>query len=246
MMTDLSVVIATYNRAHFLQQALRALESQQVPDSLRWEVVVVDNNSRDSTRQVVDTFSKASPVSVQYVFEPRQGQSHARNRGIQESRGAVIAFTDDDVLPAPNWVAGIPAACDRWKADGVGGRILPQWDASPPQWLSQSRDLLTRLALMDSEENRLLTFPMQGWPQVWGANMAFRRDLFEKVGTFDPDRGMVGTKLFRGEEVDLINRALESGLKVAYDARLTVFHRIGRDRIRRAYFYKFRTPDMRR
>jgi len=238
MMIDLSVVIATYNRADLLQQALRALEAQQVPDSLRWEIVVVDNNSRDATPQVVHTFSETSPVCVHYVFEPRQGQSHARNRGIQESRGAVIAFTDDDVLPAPDWVAGIHAAFDRWKTDGVGGRILPQWDASPPLWLSQSRDLLARLALMDSEESRLLTFPTQGWPQVWGANMAFRRDLFEKVGTFDPDRGMMGTKLFRGEEVDLINRALQSGLTVAYDASLTVFHRIGPDRIRRAYFYK--------
>jgi glucosyl-dolichyl phosphate glucuronosyltransferase len=238
MMPHVSVVIATYNRGHLLKETLEALGSQQYPDSLAWEIVVVDNNSRDMTPAVVDAFSKTSRVPVRYVFEARQGVCLARNRGIEQATGSVIAFTDDDVLPAGDWVAGVSAAMDRWNADGVGGRILPHWEAPPPRWLAQNRRLLGYLALMDIDQSQLLTFPTKVWPEVWGANMAFRRRLFERVGVFDPRRGNIGGKLFRGEEVELVNRALEQGLRIAYDASLTVLHRVGRERMRRKYFRK--------
>ena len=133
MSMQVSVVIGTYNRAHLLEGTLEALASQEVPGSLEWEIVVVDNNSRDATAQVTTAFSKTTATRVRYVFEPQQGLSHARNRGIREARGAIIAFTDDDVLPASDWIAEIAAAIDRWKADGVGGRILPRWETSPPR-----------------------------------------------------------------------------------------------------------------
>lgn len=238
MTAQLTVVIATYNRAELLEGALRALASQEVAASLKWEVVVVDNNSYDATAQVVTAFSKTAVIPVRYVFEPQQGVSHARNRGIAEAGGSILAFTDDDVLPAPDWIAQVVAAIGRWSAHGVGGRILPRWEAAPPQWLTANRHLLNRLTVMDFGESRLLPFPMQDRPQVWGANMAFRRELFETVGGFDSHVGMVGTKLFRGEDVELINRALARGLRIAYDPALTVLHRIGPPRMRKAYFRK--------
>jgi len=238
MTMRVSVVIGTYNRAYLLEGTLKALASQEVPNSLKWEIVVVDNNSRDTTAQVVTAFSKTTATPVRYLFEPQQGLSHARNRGIKEARGSIIAFTDDDVLPAPDWIAQVAAAIERWNVHGVGGRILPRWEISPPRWLAGNRHLLSRLAIMDFEASRLLALPLEARPQVWGANMAFRRELFEMVKEFDPRRGMVGKKLFRGEETDLINRAMELGLKIAYDAALTVFHRIGSDRMRKGYFRK--------
>jgi glycosyltransferase involved in cell wall biosynthesis len=238
MNLQVSVVIGTYNRAHLLEGTLQALASQEVPDSLKWEIVVVDNNSRDATARVVTAFSKTTATPVRYVFERRQGVSNARNRGIQEARGSIIAFTDDDVLPAPDWIAQVAAAVDRWNAHGVGGRILPRWEATPPRWLTENRNLLARLAIMDFEASRLLALPLEAEPQVWGANMAFRRELFERVGEFNSRLGVVGKKLFRGEEPDLIHRALELGLKIVYDPALTVFHRIGSDRVRKAYFRK--------
>jgi glycosyltransferase involved in cell wall biosynthesis len=234
---QVSVVIGTYDRARLLQGTLQALASQEAPDCLKWEIIVVDNNSRDTTAQVVTAFSKTTATPVRYLFEARQGVSHARNRGIREARGSIIAFTDDDILPAPDWIAQVAAAMDRWNAYGVGGRILPRWETSPPIWLTENRDLLDRLSIMDFEASHLLELPLKR-PQVWGANMAFRRELFERVGEFDPRRGIIGKKLFRGEETDLISRALELGLTIAYDAALTVFHRIGSDRMRRAYFRK--------
>jgi GT2 family glycosyltransferase len=243
MTIQVSVVIGTYNRAHLLEDTLKALASQEVPDSLKWEIVVVDNNSADTTAQVVAAFSKTTATPVRYVFEPQQGLSHARNRGIKEARGSILAFSDDDVLPAHDWIAQLAAAIDRWNAHGVGGRILPRWETSPPRWLTEDRHLLSLLAIMDFEASRLLALPLEAQPQVWGANMAFRRELFESVGEFDPRLGVVGKKLFRGEETGLINRALELGLKIAYDAAPTVFHRIGPDRMRKAYFRKLMFDD---
>ena len=238
MTMQVSAVIGTYNRAHLLRGTLEALASQDVPSTLQWEVVVVDNNSRDTTAQVVAAFSKTTATPVRYVFEPQQGLSHARNRGIREARGSIIAFTDDDVLPASDWIAEVVGAIDRWNAHGVGGRILPRWETSPPRWLTDNRRLLNRIAVMDFEAGRLLAPPLDAGPQVWGANMAFRRELFERIGEFDPRRGLVGKKLYRGEDTDLVDRALERGLRIAYDPALTVFHRIGSDRMRKAYFRK--------
>ena len=233
---ELSVVIGTYNRAHLLAGTLGALAAQQVPPSLDWEIVVVDNNSTDATAQVVAAFSPKTAIPVRYVSEPRQGISHARNRGIREAQGSILAFTDDDVLPAPDWVSEVAAGMERWDAHGVGGRILPQWEGERPGWLTENRRPLRLLALMESAESGWLAMPLKPHPQVWGANMAFRREVFDRVGEFDPRRGVVGKRLFRGEESDLIERALDLGLKIAYDPTLTVFHRIGPDRMRKAYF----------
>ena len=232
---QVSVVVATYNRAHLLLGTLEALAAQRVPSDLAWEIVVVDNASRDGTADLVRWFSKSAPVPTRSVREERPGVSHARNRGLAEARGAVLAFTDDDVLPADDWVAAIPAALARWNALGVGGRILPRWEAPPPRWLTESKRLRESLALEESEESRLLSLPRR-LPTIWGANMTFRREVFERAGGFDPRRGRVGEKLSRGEEVDLVERALGLGLPLAYDASLVVFHRIGADRMRRGYF----------
>jgi GT2 family glycosyltransferase len=95
---------------------------------------------------------------------------------------------------------------------------------------------LNRLAIMDVNVGCLFARPLVGRARVWGANMAFRRELFERVGAFDPRRGLVGKRLARGEETDLVDRALDHGLRIAYDPAPTVFHLIGRDRMRKAYF----------
>ena len=242
---QLSVVLATWNRAPLLADTLRALAAQEVPPGLAWEIVVVDNNSTDATAQVVDEFAAGAPVPLRRVFEPEQGLSRARNRGIREAQGTILAFCDDDVLPAGDWVARIPAALERWSADGIGGRILPRFEgpSPPPAWLTGNRRLLRQLALMDWEESGPLALPLAPNPQVWGANMAFRRQVFDRVGEFDPRRGVFGRRLFRGEEADLIARALSLGMRIAYDASLTVHHRIGPDRMRKAYFRRLAFDD---
>src|SRR5688500_504515 len=101
---DASVLICTYNRARLLEATLASLAAMRVPPDLHWDVIVVDNNSTDGTRAVIESHVHAFPVALRYVFEPRQGKSHALNSGAAASAAEVIAFTDDDVRIDPDWL----------------------------------------------------------------------------------------------------------------------------------------------
>ena len=168
---DCSVIIATYNRSHLLADTLRSLSAQQVPRTLQWEVVVVDNNSSDTTKETVRRFGETSSVPVRYEFEPRLGQSFARNSGIEVAKGAVILFTDDDILPERDWVSGMLSALTADRLDGVGGRVLPQWEADLPDWLSPRPDLLSWLALVEEDKPCRLEYPLsphvESWAPAW-------------------------------------------------------------------------------
>lgn len=235
---DCSVVIATYNRAGLLADTLRSLEAQQVPPTIRWEVVVVDNNSRDATREVVERFRETAAVNVRYEFEPRQGQSFARNRGIESAAGAVILFTDDDIIPEPNWVGAMFTTIATAGYDGVGGRVLPRWEAEVPRWLVGRHDVQSWLALVDAGRPSMLEYPLVATNRIVGASMGFRRDLFEEFGPFPTTLGHRGARMYGGEEVVFINRVLFKGRRIRYDPSIVVHHRIQADRLRRTFFLR--------
>ena len=236
-----SVLLATHNRASILEGALAALSAQKTPPGLAWEAILVDNNSTDATRKVIETAAAGAPVPFRYVFEGRQGKSFAVNTGLEHARGAVIALTDDDVQPAPDWIACAAGVLDRWNADAAGGCILPFWEIPPPAWLLENKAALWgNLALLDQPEAGPVTLPLtREKVKVWGANMVVRRALLDELGGLDTRYGPVGERRFNGEDTDLIRRTLTAGHRVVYDPALTVFHRIGRERLRRRYFYRW-------
>jgi glycosyltransferase involved in cell wall biosynthesis len=231
-----TVIIATHNRAGKLRETLEALLAQKTPDALAWEILVVDNGSTDGTLEVFRSLAMQAPGRFRYVSEPRPGKSRALNAGIAVARGAVIALTDDDVSPAADWVATAATVLDRRGADGAGGRILPRWEAHVPSWLLGSNRLLDALAIMEFDEPAMLPVPAGSYPQVWGANMVWRRSALVAAGGFDTRLGPVGAKRYCAEDVDIVRRMLEAGRIVAYDPALTVYHRVSRARLRRAYF----------
>jgi glycosyltransferase involved in cell wall biosynthesis len=228
-----SIVLCTYNRPLSLRVTLDALNAQRTPFDLRWELLVIDNNSTDSTRGVIEEFAARARMPVRHVFEPAQGLSHARNVGVAESEGAVVAFTDDDVHPASDWVAKIVSTMSKTGADVLGGRILAAWDGPAPAWLRDPafQGLLT---IMD-DPRRTEVLNAHRRPCVWGANMAFRRTVLERIGPFDTRRGICGRRRYGGEETEFVARALAAGYRVIYDPSVVVWHRIGRDRMRIAY-----------
>ena len=121
---DVSIVVSTYNRCRLLEEALRALLSQTSAD-VAYEILVVDNNSTDQTRPLVEGLAKQNPEKLKYLFEPKQGLSYGRNTGIAAAKAPIIAFTDDDVRVAPDWVwrikTGFEANPD---IDFLGGRVV--------------------------------------------------------------------------------------------------------------------------
>jgi glycosyltransferase involved in cell wall biosynthesis len=236
MSLAVTVMVATHNRASLLRQTLEALIEQETPESLGWEILVVDNGSTDGTLEVFRTMAMLAPGRLRYLFEPRLGKSRALNAGLAVARGAVIALTDDDVSPAVDWVATAATVLDTRGVDGAGGRILPRWEVEPPSWLLGSRQLLDCLAIMDFDRPVMLPVPPGRPPQVWGANMVFRRQALMALDGFDTRLGPVGDRRFCEEDCDIVRRMLAAGRSMAYDPALTVFHRVPRARLKRAYF----------
>ncbi len=131
-----SIIIATYNRAGDLRETLRSIA--RLSPSGEWEVVVVNNNSSDNTREVVLDAAREFPTDLRYLFEAEQGRSAALNAGIRASRGQIILTTDDDVRIEPDWMDAAAHAIDSLGCDYVGGKVLPIWGGARPALAAQS------------------------------------------------------------------------------------------------------------
>ena len=125
-----SIVIATYNRAADLRETLKSLAGLHADGP--WEVIVVDNNSPDDTRQVVLDAAPSFPVPLRYLFEREQGRSPALNCGIRAAAGEIVVTTDDDVRVPADWLNQAAAGLERLQCDYVGGRVMPIWGGPRP------------------------------------------------------------------------------------------------------------------
>jgi glycosyltransferase involved in cell wall biosynthesis len=229
-----SIVIATYNRAADLRETLASLAALR-PDG-PWEVIVVDNNSPDDTRHVVDEATPGFPTELRYVFERQQGRSPALNAGIRAARGGIVVTTDDDVRVPPGWLNAAAAGLETLGCDYVGGRVLPIWKASRPAWLpDHGGKQWAVIALLDYGD-----VPIEFGNRVpLGVNMAFRRSAFERAGLFDPDTGRRAGTLLGQEVREWCIRARRAGLRGCYVPQMAVEHIIPADRLQKAYFRKW-------
>ena len=232
---DASIIVCTYNRADSLRETLTALRNLEINPDRQWEVIVVDNNSKDYTRRIVEERQRDWP-QLRYEFEGLQGLSHARNHGIGCAHGKVILFTDDDVMPEPDWLENILAGLEKHKAEACGGFIAPIWEKPPPQWLTER--FYGFLAVRnDREDDYLIESPSQA---PFGANMAFRKAVFEEVGLFDTSRGRKGKVLASGEDGEMFERVLASGMKAVFLGQTRVHHKIEGFRLTKRYFRTWR------
>jgi len=230
-----SVVVCTYNRAESLRDTLRALRALQPAPDRAWEVLVVDNNSKDHTRAVVEDAQRDWPL-LRYAFEGEQGLSHARNRGIASARGEVVLFTDDDVLPEPDWLETTLAGLETYGCDACGGYIAPIWESPPPSWLTERF-----YGFLAIRTDSTTDYPISDYSRApYGANMAFRRTVFARVGPFDTSRGRKGHILAGGEDIEMFERLLGAGMKAQFLGRSRVHHKVESYRLRRMYFLRWR------
>jgi glycosyltransferase involved in cell wall biosynthesis len=195
----------------------------------------VDNNSTDQTRKVVADFCRSFPGRFRYVLELQQGVSYARNAGVRESRGDVLAFVDDDVTVSPEWLWNLTAGLYSGEWAGAGGRILPQWTCSPPSWIPlQERHGLAPLAAFD--------LGVRAGPLIeppFGANMAFRKEIFGRYGGFRTDLGRCADNLISNEDTEFGRRLLTAGEQLRYEPSAVIYHPVPENRLKRYYFLKF-------
>jgi glycosyltransferase involved in cell wall biosynthesis len=229
-----SIVIATYNRAAQLGATLASVATLRI--DAPWEVIVVDNNSQDDTRRVVEAAASAFPAPLRYVFEREQGRSAALNRGFALAEGDIVVTTDDDVRVEEDWLARIAAGFDTLRCDYVGGRVLPLWEAPPPAWLPKTNgQLWAVIALLDYGRE-----PLQFGRRVpLGVNMAMRRAAIERVGGFDTRIGRKAGTLLGQEVREWCLRARAAGLTGFYVPDIVVEHVIPRERLTKRYFRRW-------
>jgi glycosyltransferase involved in cell wall biosynthesis len=230
----ITVILCTYNRCQLLPMALERVAASTLPPAVEWEVLVIDNNSRDQTREVVEDFCRRYPGRFRYVFEGQPGKSYALNTGIREARGEILAFVDDDVTVDPQWLRNltVPLADGQWA--GAGGRTVPSDPFSPPDWLSKQEPIqwggvLGGLFDLGDKPCELRMAP-------YGTNMAFRKEMFQKYGGFRVDLGPRPGNLIRNEDTEFGRRLMAGGERLHYEPSALVYHEIQEGRARKDYF----------
>jgi len=217
-----SVLICTHNRSALLARALDAVGRQRVRPGCEWEIVVVDNASRDDTARVVEAFGATATVPVRYLSEPRLGHSISLNTGIAACRGEIVASTDDDGCPDPSWIDELQRGFDQYHADWVFGRVVPLWDGRAPAWFSERFNGV--LALIDYGPEPFVVHDLDH--PFYGVNHAARRDVLLELGGYREDWGPRGTRGSMGADIDLFERAVAAGKRVVYQPRAVVGHLI--------------------
>lgn len=228
----LSVILCTYNRERYIYNVLHSIAVGSYAD---YEVVFVDNNSSDHTHDECLRFHADHPqVTVRYFFEPAQGLSHARNRGIAEARGDVLVYVDDDALVNPEYLQTYADFFDRHPdAMAAGGPILPQYDGcEEPRWMSHyTRQLITGKLDLGHHERE---FPKGAFPG--GGNAAYRKSVFDTVGLFNTDLGRKGDSLIGAEEKDLFDKMTSHGMRFYYLPTAILYHLIPPRKLTDDYF----------
>lgn len=231
-----SAVVCTHGRVANLPDALASLARQTLAPS-RYEIVVVDNASRDETQSYLAAASARRP-DLRVAFEPVLGLNHARNLGWREARAPLVAFVDDDARAHPDWLASYVDyfAAAPPEVAAAGGPVLPVWAsrrAEPPRWLRPP--FLRTLSIVDlGPDSRALG----GEEWIAGTNMCFRRSALEALGGFHTGIGRRGDSLLSGDEIHLFRRLRARGAAVHWVAGASVDHVISGDRLTRAWMLR--------
>jgi glycosyltransferase involved in cell wall biosynthesis len=229
---EVSVVVATYNRCEILPGTLESLINQE--GETAYEVIVVDNNSTDDTRHAIEKLrAKPGYEKLTYYFEEQQGVSHARNRGISHARASIIAFTDDDIRPAKNWISSISKAFKQFpEADCIGGKVLPHSETKFPAWLTDK--YWTPLALLDLGSQPLQLNVQKGAGLV-AANLAVRASVFKDVGLFHPQLQRVKNSVGSMEDHEFQLRLSAAKKRLMYVPDLVVYAHVLEERLTKDY-----------
>jgi glycosyltransferase involved in cell wall biosynthesis len=231
---QITVILCTYNRCQSLASALDSLAASILPETIEWEVLVVDNNSSDQTAAVVKDFACRHPGRFRYRFEPQQGKSYALNAGIREAQGNILAFVDDDVTVEPMWLQNLTSALRDRQWAGSGGRILPARGFVPPQWLALDGPCNLVGALCAYFDPGDVSGELKDPP--FGANMAFRKEMFARYGGFRTDLGPSPGSELRNEDTEFGRRLMAGGERLRYVPSAVVYHEIPEKRVRKEFF----------
>src|ERR1700676_554611 len=225
----ISVIICSRNRADSLRQTLESLLSPANLELPAWETVVVDNDSDDHTAQVCRDFQEKFPKNFRFLVEKEHGKSKALNSAIAVAKGDILAFTDDDVVCAVDYIEGIHTAFTLYQADAAQGRVLVDCQGGHPDWLDRFMGLT--VGWRDCGDAVL---ELDG--TLCGVNMVVRAEVFQKIGGFSPELGPVGTGM--GEDTEVSLRMRQAGCRMIYAPQILIHHRLAKETLTKSHFRK--------
>ncbi|MBD2464444.1 glycosyltransferase family 2 protein [Oscillatoria sp. FACHB-1407] len=232
-----TVAIPTYNGEHRLPEVLERLRSQINIEHLPIEVIVIDNNSKDGTARVVQTYQANFPYPLRYVSELRQGAAFARKRAIVEARSELIGFLDDDNLPAPNWVAAAYQFAETHPLAGAfGSRIHGDFEVEPPQELQR---LIPFLAITERGPKPLRYEPSKKVLPPSAGLVVRKKAWLSSVPRHTILSGRVEGSMLTGEDLEAIAHIQQAGWEIWYNAHMEITHKIPRWRLEEAYLLPF-------
>lgn len=229
----ISVLLATYNGSSTICRFLDALANCKAPNAEDLEVIVVDNASTDGTAKAAYRFAGRLPLRV--LHHPVRGKNRALNCGLEQVRGDVVVLTDDDVLPASDWLVAIRDRITRHPEVCLfGGPILPHWDRAPPPWLESVVPMGVAFAITGEELEDGPVNPRR----IWGPNMFVRRKVFDTGLRFNEQVGPGPGQYIMGSETDFTSRAAAAGHLSWWCPEIRVHHIIRAGQIERSWLLK--------
>lgn len=229
---DITLLVCTYNRCDDLRELLETAIAQETGGQFTYEILVVDNNSTDGTRQVVEELIAGGHHNLRYLFEGQQGKSHALNSGLKAMRGWAYAIVDDDFLLPRDWVKQIYEGFRTHpEVSFVSGKVLPKWqDGEPPAWLTQKH--WSAIAMADYGETEFLTDQNN---QLCLLACSFRLADVIAVGGYHWDLGPQKGRTGATEDLDLLKRLWKSGHTGLYLPHMYFYHKATADRVTKEY-----------
>jgi glycosyltransferase involved in cell wall biosynthesis len=228
---QLDVIVPTYNRHSLLERALQSLLVAELPAGLDVKVTVVDNNSRDETSSVVDSFKPRFEGRLNYLFEPKPGKSHALNTGIAATSGELVGMIDDDEEVDRSWFMRINEIFAKDELDFIGGPYVPRWGAPPPSWLPSRYSGVIGVVNLGSEQR-----PYGADNVLPGGNAVVRRSTLKRLMPYSTALGPQGDHYLADEDKDMYLRLMASGAKGLYLPDLIVYHYIHPERLTKRYY----------
>jgi len=229
----ISVAVCTYNRAKLLERCLNSLINQNY-DKTEYEIIVIDNNSSDNTKEVVYKFIETYPdCKLRYIFEPIQGLSVARNKAIKETNSEILLFIDDDALADENLLKEHIRIYDEFKNVGcVGGKIDVEFIDGKPRWLDEKYYSVYGYLNFSDYITEMNSPPI-------GTNISFSVNIIKNLNLkFDENLGRKGLNFNGGEETAFCKVLLDNNYKIIYNPYAKVYHIVPYFKTKKSYFRK--------
>jgi glycosyltransferase involved in cell wall biosynthesis len=217
MQTRISVIIVNYNRPLEVKGAVQSILSQSMEP---FEIIIIDDASKSPLRMDLND-SRIKLIR----FDTEVGLSAARNYGISIAKGEYVAFMDDDAIASNHWIEEIQNGITAG-GEILGGPLRPLFRAKPPKWWNE-KDLGYFVGVGNSETQ-----------QIWGANMVFKKEVFQKIGVFNPNIGRQKGKLLSLEDANLISRGKKS-FRVLFLPKAEVYHLVRSQRLALGYIIRW-------